>query len=161
TGLDAARFLREAATVARMHHPNIVQVYEVGEDEGLPFLALEYMPGGTLAEYLRGTPADPRDAAELLEKVARAVHHAHERGIIHRDLKPANILLSAERGTRNAERNEDRSTLRAPSSALRVPKVSDFGFARAVTEDQSLTLPGMIVGTPAYLAPEAIHQPGV
>jgi WD40 repeat protein/tRNA A-37 threonylcarbamoyl transferase component Bud32 len=149
---DTARFFREAATVARMHHPNIVQVYEVGEADGQPFLALEYLPGGTLAEYLRGTPADPRDAAALLETVARAVHHAHEQGIVHRDLKPSNILLDsgASGGTE----------ARAPLSTL-VPKVSDFGLARAVTEDQSLTLPGILVGTPAYMAPELIHQPGL
>jgi WD40 repeat protein len=147
---DTVRFLREAATVARMGHPNIVQVYEVGEDGGVPFLALEYVPGGTLAERLRGAPADPRDAAGLLEVVARAVHHAHERGIIHRDLKPSNVLLGA---------GPD-GVPRPPLSAL-VPKVSDFGLARAVSEDQSLTLPDVLVGTPAYLAPETIHQPGV
>src|SRR5262249_18518382 len=140
--------------VARMHHPNIVQVYEVGEEAGRPFLALEYMPGGTLAEHLRSTPADPREAAELLEKVARAVHHAHERGIIHRDLKPSNILLAGEPRRVSAGSG-------APGLAHLVPKVSDFGLARAVTEDQSLTLPDVLVGTPAYLAPEAIHQPGV
>jgi WD40 repeat protein len=151
-GPDTARFFREAATVARMHHPNIVQVYEVGEADGRPFLALEYLPGGTLAEYLRGNPADPRDAAALLEMVARAVHHAHEQGIVHRDLKPSNILLDygASSGTE----------AQAPLSTL-VPKVSDFGLARAVTEDQSLTMPDMLVGTPAYIAPESIHQPGV
>src|SRR5262249_49479631 len=127
-------------------HPNIVQVYEVGEDGGRPFLALEYVPGGTLAEYLHGMPADPREAAGLLAKVARAVHHAHERGIVHRDLKPSNILLQRSEGG-------------AAQKDL-CPKVSDFGLARAVTEDQSLTLPDVVVGTPAYLAPEVIQQPG-
>jgi WD40 repeat protein/serine/threonine protein kinase len=150
---DAARFLREAAAVARMHHPNIVQVYEVGEDAGGPFLALEYVPSGTLAEYLHGTPADPRLAADLLEQVARAVHHAHEQGIVHRDLKPANILLQGGRGEGVGDRVESGSRL--PPS----PKVTDFGLARAVTEDQSLTLPDVVVGTPAYIAPEAIQHP--
>jgi WD40 repeat protein len=158
-GPDVARFLREAAAVARMHHPNIVQVYEVGQDGGRPFLALEYLPGGTLAEYLGGTPADPREAADLLEKVARAVHHAHERGIIHRDLKPSNILLARE-GEASAEPGPAGSARASPSRGL-VPKVSDFGLARSVTEDQSLTLPDVLVGTPAYLAPEAIRQPGL
>ena len=144
-GSEAGRFVREAAAVARMHHPNIVQVYEVGEYGTRPFLALEYVPGGTLAEYLHAAPADPRDAAGIVEQVARAVHHAHQRGVIHRDLKPSNILLArADRG----------------GAATPVPKVSDFGLARAVTEDQSLTLPNVLVGTPAYLAPEVIHQPG-
>jgi hypothetical protein len=96
-GLETARFLREAAAVARMRHPNIVQVYEVGEAEGRPFLVLEYIPGGTLAERLKGSPLDPREAAGLLEEVVRAVHHAHEQGIVHRDLKPSNILLSGVR----------------------------------------------------------------
>jgi WD40 repeat protein/serine/threonine protein kinase len=161
-GPDVARFLREAAAVARMHHPNIVQVYEVGQDGGRPFLALEYLPGGNLAEYLRGIPADPRDAAELLEKVARAVHHAHEQGIVHRDLKPSNVLL----GRPDSETSADGAGAsleyppREPLSEL-VPKVSDFGLARSVTEDQSLTLPDTLVGTPAYLAPEAIRQPGL
>jgi WD40 repeat protein/tRNA A-37 threonylcarbamoyl transferase component Bud32 len=144
-----ARFLREAATVARMDHPNIVQVYEVGEDGGRPFLALEYVPGGTLAERLRGGPADPREAAGLLETVARAVAHAHDKGVVHRDLKPSNILLGG-----------GRDGVSRPLSAL-VPKVADFGLARAVSEEQALTLPDVVVGTPAYLAPEAIHQPGV
>lgn len=148
---DAQRFSREAATVARMHHPNIVQVYEVGEDNGRAFFALEYVPGGTLAEYLRGTPADPRDAAELVEAVARAVHHAHEQGIIHRDLKPSNILLDP------AAPGE--LPTRALLSQFR-PKVADFGLARAVTEDQTLTVPGTLVGTPAYLAPESVRHPG-
>ncbi|HJZ56762.1 MAG TPA: protein kinase, partial [Gemmataceae bacterium] len=147
--------LREAAAVARMHHPNIVQVYEVGDDGGgRPFLALEYVPGGTLAESLRGGPAAPRVAAGLLEQVARAVHHAHERGVVHRDLKPSNILLQrTER--QSASANSDLSSL---TSDL-IPKVSDFGLARAVTEDQSLTLPDVLVGTPAYLAPEVIRSP--
>jgi WD40 repeat protein len=160
---DAARFLREAAAVARMHHPNIVQVYEVGEDAGRPFLVLEYVPGGTLAEYLHGAPADPRLAAGLLEQVARAVHHAHERGIVHRDLKPSNILLQVVSGQWSVV-SEDKK----PGSSLTTdhyppttptPKVSDFGLARAVTEDQSLTLPDMLVGTPAYLAPEQVRHP--
>jgi WD40 repeat protein/tRNA A-37 threonylcarbamoyl transferase component Bud32 len=161
-GPNSARFLREAAAAARMHHPNIVQVYEVGEDGGRPFLALEYLPGGTLAEYLGGKPADPREAAELLEKVARAVHHAHERGIIHRDLKPSNILLQKDEGRKMKDegiQTSDSSIILHLSSFQ--PKVSDFGLARSVTEDQSLTMPDVLVGTPAYLAPEAIRQPGL
>jgi WD40 repeat protein/serine/threonine protein kinase len=179
-GLDSARFLREAAAVAQMHHPNIVQVFEVGEDGDRPFLALEYLPGGTLAEYLGGTPADPREAAELLQKVARAVHHADERGIIHRDLKPSNILLapnpkSEARNPKQIQNPESQCSKPAGTRVsdlglvsdfeLRIsdfePKVSDFGLARSVTEDQSLTLPDVLVGTPAYLAPETIRQPGL
>jgi WD40 repeat protein len=156
-GPDAARFLREAAAVARMHHPNIVQVYETGECQGRPFLVLELVSGGTLADRLKGTPIDPRAAAALLEKVARAVHHAHERGIVHRDLKPSNILLSAPSAVPSPQSANNRPG--SADSGLETPKVSDFGLARAVDEDQSLTLPDVLVGTPAYLAPEVVSHP--
>ena len=87
------RFRREADAVAQLQHPNIVQVYEVGEIEGRPYFALEYVAGGSLDRKLAGAPQPPRAAAELVEKLALAIHHAHQRGIIHRDLKPANVLL--------------------------------------------------------------------
>src|SRR5262249_54848321 len=83
-----ARFRTEAEAVARLQHPNIVQIFEVGEHDGLPFLALEHCPGGTLQERLDGTPLPAREAAGLVEKLARAVQAAHEKGVIHRDLKP-------------------------------------------------------------------------
>jgi serine/threonine protein kinase len=102
------RFLHEAEAVARLQHPHIVQIYEVGEHDGRPFLALEYVPGGSLAQRLDGTPQPPRDAAELIQTLARAVQAAHEQGVVHRDLKPANVLL-AEDGT---------------------PKLTDFGLAK-------------------------------
>ncbi|MCI0461125.1 MAG: serine/threonine-protein kinase, partial [Gemmataceae bacterium] len=111
--------------------PNIVQVFEVGESQGRSFLALEYCGGGTLRDRLGGTPLPPREAAELLEVLARAMHAAHEKGVIHRDLKPGNVLLT-EDGTY---------------------KVSDFGLARKV-EEAGQTLSGAIVGTPSYMAPE-------
>ena len=98
---DLARFRAEAQALARLQHPNIVQIYEVGEQDGRPFFALEYVAGASLDRRLGGKPLPDREAAELVETVARAVHAAHERGIIHRDLKPANILMSGEgRGTR-------------------------------------------------------------
>src|SRR5262245_32590736 len=87
-----ARFRAEAESVARVQHPNIVQIYEVGEHEGLPFLSLELVEGESLADRLAGTPESPRQAAQMLETLARAVHTVHESGIVHRDLKPANIL---------------------------------------------------------------------
>src|SRR5262245_5012674 len=100
---DRARFATEAEAIARLRHPGIVQVYEVGESDGRPFFSLEFVAGGTLAQRLAGTPQPPHEAARLAELLARAVQHAHEQGVIHRDLKPANVLLSAESGVRSAE----------------------------------------------------------
>src|SRR5438477_2719458 len=90
---ELARFKAEAAAVARLQHPNIIQVYEVGEHDGLPFFSLEFVDGGSLAERLAGTPLPPREAARVVQTVARAMAAAHERSIVHRDLNPANILL--------------------------------------------------------------------
>src|SRR5439155_2815046 len=92
--LQLARFFPEAEAVARLQHPNIVQIYEVGEHDGLTFFSLEFVEGGSLDGRLRGTPLPPREAARLVETLARAVHAAHRQGVVHRDLKPANILLS-------------------------------------------------------------------
>jgi WD40 repeat protein/tetratricopeptide (TPR) repeat protein/tRNA A-37 threonylcarbamoyl transferase component Bud32 len=125
-----ARLLAEADAIARLQHPHIVQVYEAGEHDGLPFLALEYVEGGSLAQRLGGAPLAPRSAAALLLPLARAVHFAHEHGIIHRDLKPANVLLAAD-GT---------------------PKITDFGLAKQGGAD--LTATGAVLGTPGYMAPE-------
>ena len=91
--LDRERFRIEAQAAAQLAHPNIVQIYEVGESAGHPYLALEYVPGESLADQLTGVPWPSADAVRLMEPLARAIHHAHERGIIHRDLKPANILV--------------------------------------------------------------------
>ncbi|HWE36487.1 MAG TPA: protein kinase [Isosphaeraceae bacterium] len=128
----AARFRAEAETAARFQHPNIVQVYEVGEHRGQGYLALEYAAGGSLRHRLAGTPQDPRAAAALIETLARAVHYAHERGVVHRDLKPANVVL-ADDGT---------------------PKVTDFGLAKLLEHDAGLTRTGDLLGTPSYMAPE-------
>src|SRR5262245_51146287 len=102
-----ARFRAEAEAVARLQHPNIVQVYEVAEHEGRPLLALEYVAGGSLADHLRGTPQPPADAARLVQTLARAVHYAHGRGVIHRDLKPANILLQTDLTAEGAEERRE------------------------------------------------------
>jgi serine/threonine protein kinase/WD40 repeat protein len=148
---DVARFLREAESLARVPHPNIVQVFEVGEDDGRPFLVLEFVGGGTLAEFIGASaPVEPRAAAEFVEKVARAVHHAHAHGVIHRDLKPTNILLAAVEGRPPAAG-------RPPALADYEPKVADFGLARLIGDDRGLTHPDVLAGTPAYLAPEQLH----
>jgi serine/threonine protein kinase/tetratricopeptide (TPR) repeat protein len=136
-----ARFRMEAEAAARLQHPNVTQIYEVGETNGHPFLALEYVEGGTLADKMDGTPQPPRPAAELLETLARAMHHAHERGIVHRDLKPANVLLLA---TEEASQGTDYG----------VPKITDFGLAKRLDVDVKQTQSGAILGTPCYMAPE-------
>jgi WD40 repeat protein len=128
---DLDRFRTEAEAIARLQHPNIVQVFEVGEHQGLPYFSLEFCPGGSLEKKLAGTPLPPKEAAALVETLARAMQAAHEGGIIHRDLKPANVLL-AEDGT---------------------PKITDFGLAKKL-DTQGATSTGVIMGTPSYMAPE-------
>jgi serine/threonine-protein kinase len=95
-GTELARFRREAESIARLHHPNIVQIYEVGELRGQPYLVLEFVEGGSLKDRLSGTPLPGLEAARLIATLARAVHAAHVAGVIHRDLKPANILLTSD-----------------------------------------------------------------
>jgi tetratricopeptide (TPR) repeat protein len=143
---DLLRFLAEAEAVARLQHPNIVQVFETGHHNGLPYFTLEFVAGGSLSARLNGTPLRPSDAAPLLETLARAVHHAHQKGVIHRDLKPANVLLAAG-GVASA--GQDGS-----AKPQAVPKITDFGLAKRVEGGASLTRAGAILGTPGYMAPE-------
>ncbi|QEL16137.1 serine/threonine-protein kinase [Limnoglobus roseus] len=157
---DRARFHAEAESAARLKHPNIVTVYEVGTASGQAYFCMEYVEGWTLAERLaKDGPLPPRDAARLVAAIARAVQHAHEQGILHRDLKPSNILLNSERGIRNAELktvepvSDLNSEFRIPNSEFQ-PKVSDFGLAKRIDGTESLTRTGAIVGTPSYMAPE-------
>jgi tRNA A-37 threonylcarbamoyl transferase component Bud32 len=126
-----ARLDVEAETLAGLQHPNIVQVFEVAEYDGCPYLALEFIDGGSLERKLAHRRLPPRQAAELVETLARAIHAAHQRGIVHRDLKPANVLLT-EAG---------------------VPKITDFGLAKRL-ESQGQTQTGQVLGTPSYMAPE-------
>src|SRR5262249_16449367 len=107
---ERERFRREAQAVAVLQHPHIVQIFDIGQAHGHAYLALEFVEGGSLAEHLRGQPWPARAAAELVELLARAVHYAHSQGVVHRDLKPGNVLLSADRGTRSAERSADGAT---------------------------------------------------
>jgi serine/threonine-protein kinase len=132
TPADVQRFRVEAEAAANLDHPNIVPIYEVGEHEGQHYFSMKYVEGDSLAGMVPRLAEQPREAARLVAQVARAVHHAHQRGILHRDLKPGNVLLDRDG----------------------VPHVSDFGLARKVEGDSGMTQTGAIVGTPSYMPPE-------
>jgi tetratricopeptide (TPR) repeat protein len=147
------RFQIEAETIARLHHPNIVQIYEVGEYEGRPYLALEYADGGTLLQYLAATgPLPVRQAVEFAAQLAQAMHYAHGQGVVHRDLKPANILLVSGGVASGEWSGSQHSADGSPTSHH--AKITDFGLAKLLDHDQSRTRSGAILGTPAYMAPE-------
>jgi WD40 repeat protein len=129
---ELARFRTEAELLARLRHPNIVAIYEIGAHQGQPFLALEYLEAGSLAQHLQRAPLHARAAGELCRTLARAMQAAHAAGVIHRDLKPANVLLTSD-GT---------------------PKITDFGLAKQMDTDQGQTRTGAVMGTPNYMAPE-------
>jgi serine/threonine protein kinase len=156
---NLARFRAEAAVIARLQHPNIVQIYDFGEAEGRPYFALECVAGGSLVRHLGGRPHPARPAAELVETVARAVHHAHQQGILHRDLKPANILLQM---ADCSLQNEEPSAICDLRTAI--PKIADFGLAKCINGDGEglglggLTSTGDIMGTPSYMAPEQANH---
>ncbi len=129
---DLVGFRKEAETVARLRHPNVIQIYEVAQHDGRPFLALEYVDGGSLSQSLTGNPVSPSKAAAFMLTIANAIQYVHEHGVIHRDLKPANILLAAD-GT---------------------PKITDFGLAKRLDDGGDQTRTGTVKGTPNYMAPE-------
>jgi len=129
---DRDRLRAEAAAAARLDHPGVVPVYEVGEIEGHPYFSMKYVRGHTLAQRLAAGPLTGREAARLVAAVSRAVEYAHRQGVLHRDLKPSNILIDEEGR----------------------PHVSDFGLAKQVSDAISLTRSGAVLGTPAYMAPE-------
>jgi WD40 repeat protein/serine/threonine protein kinase len=183
-----ARFRAEAEVIARLQHPNIVQVHDVGEVAGRPYFALEYVAGGSLAHHLDGTPQPVREAAALIETLARAVHAAHDRGIVHRDLKPANILLAPKpqselRDSKEVQVPNSRIS-KLPSSESQTerlsrgsrpdldfriseftPKVTDFGLAKYIDGEAADPVPhggtvtGELLGTPNYMAPEQAMVP--
>src|SRR5262245_48924047 len=135
---EAERFRREAEAIARLDHPHIVPVYEVGEwragDGGppVPYFSMKYYPNGNLAQATEDSRGDPPAIARRVETIARAVHHAHQRGILHRDLKPANVFLDA----------------------AGQPHVADFGLAKHISADDAASAVSAVVGTPSYMAPE-------
>jgi serine/threonine protein kinase len=129
---ERARFRTEGEAVARVQHPNVVQIHDIGEWHGRPYLVLEYVEGGSLAARLTEGALPVADAVPLVETLARAMHHVHQRGILHRDLNPANVLLAGD-GT---------------------PKVTDFGLAKLLVGGVGLTQTGAVLGTPGYMAPE-------
>jgi serine/threonine protein kinase/WD40 repeat protein len=159
---DVIRFLAEAEAVAAVTHPHVVQVHEVGQHDGLPYMAFEYLPGGTLADLLRRRkasgdrkgPLDPREAAELAVKLAQAVQAAHDQGIVHRDLKPGNILFenSINDNPNSVPSNDATTYSLSPANVLR-PKIADFGLAKRAT-GSDLTRTQAVMGTPAYMPPE-------
>src|SRR5262245_38923912 len=126
------RFRREAEAAARLEHPGIVPIHEVGERDGQCYFSMKFVEGGQLDEVAKRKPMPIRDAVELIAKVARTVHYAHEHGILHRDIKPGNILLDAKGK----------------------PHLTDFGLARLVESESSVTETLDVLGTPSYMAPE-------
>ena len=129
---DMQRFQTEAEAVAKLQHPNIVQIFEVGEYQGNPYISLEYQQGGGLDQKIAGKPQNIEESAKLIETLSRAMEVAHQQEIIHRDLKPANILLSSEGE----------------------PKITDFGLAKRMDDDSNQTKTGAVMGTPSYMPPE-------
>jgi len=127
-----ARFAAEAKAVAALQHPNIVQIYEIGIHEGLPYFTLELVDGGTLSQKVHRQPQPPAQAAHLVETLARAIAYAHRHGVIHRDLKPGNVMLTGEG----------------------IPKIADFGLAKRLEDTSGQTKSGAVLGTPSYMAPE-------
>jgi WD40 repeat protein/serine/threonine protein kinase len=161
---ELARFRSEAEAVAALQHPNIVQIHEVGERDGLPYFSLELVEGGSLADQLDGTPWGARPAAKLVAALALAMDYAHRRGVIHRDLKPANVLI-ADCGLRIADSKtsanlqaaivnpkSSESAIRNPQSAI--VKITDFGLAKQIDSAPGRTRTGAVMGTPSYMAPE-------
>ncbi len=161
------RLRREAELIARLQHPNVVQIYDVGEQAGRPFFAMELVDGGSLAGRLAGTPQDVRAAADLVQTLARAVHAAHQLGIVHRDLKPANILLAFSRAPRaSAAVAGSVPSALVPGARLDgcIPKITDFGLAKQLVrpaEAGDQTGSGTVLGSPSYMAPEQTQSAAV
>ena len=164
---DLVRFRAEAAAIARLRHPNIVQIFDVGEAAGRPYFVLEFVAGGNLAQHLQGTPLPVQPAAHIVETLARAVQAAHAQGVIHRDLKPANILMQGPEvwaSSTGGDSSLDPDTSPLIPSILTL-KIADFGLAKCVSGDEEApdlrgpTVTGELLGTPNYMAPEQAMVP--
>jgi len=174
---ERERFRREAEAVATLQNPHIVQIFEIGESSGHLYLALEFVEGGNLAQHIKNAPWSARDAAELVEVLARAVHYAHQQGVVHRDLKPGNVLLQGPKLEVATDHESTKAwsldsagssdlrfpvvnTRNSPKPAVRltkpVPKITDFGLAKRLgdTANPEGTKTGAVMGTPSYIAPE-------
>ena len=141
------RFRTEANAMARLQHPNILQVFDVGEQDGQPYIACEFVAGGGLDRQLAGKPLPHRAVCRLIVTLARTVDATHEQSVVHRDLKPSNILLAWDEG--RPVRPDDEEFWRFVT-----PKISDFGLAKDLDQGKGRTMTGALLGTPEYMAPE-------
>lgn len=157
TEQEETRFVREARAAAQLSHPGIVSVYEVGHEE-VPYIVTEFVHGVTLSDALGVRRFGNREAAELVQGIAEALEHAHQKGVIHRDLKPSNIMLEDTKRSGRADRSSDSSPSDTPASQggerVWAPRIMDFGLARRDEGEVSLTVEGQLLGTPAYMSPE-------
>ncbi len=162
---DLDRFRAEAEALARLHHPNIIQIYQIDDHEGRPFFSMEFVDGGSLATHLGDAPQPPDEAARMVATLARAVHAAHQAGIVHRDLKPGNILLQKPNSEIRNPKEDNPLHIGGETEGVPVsdfgfrisdltPKVTDFGLAKRLEDAKGRTRSGDILGTPNYMAPE-------
>ena len=158
---EVQRFLAEAEAAARLDHPHIVPIHEIGEHTGLHYFSMGFVDGPSLKDWLADGVFEPKQAAELVRVLAEAVQYAHDNGIVHRDLKPANVLLASigrqpadDVVTQNAASLSGSSKGLRPALAIGAPRITDFGLAKRIEADSSMTATGQVLGTPSFMPPE-------